>query len=514
MNRPKGLDLWMYLRKSRADIEEERKAMEEGHEYDTLEKHRNHLLEVAKVDQHHIIDILSEVESGEFISERPKIQKILREIEAGHGDGVLCMDLDRLGRGDMVDQGTIYRVFKNSDALIVMPGEVINFDEDSAETLFSVRSLVAREELRMTTKRLQRGRGDSAKEGRSITNRVPYGYKRDENLKLQPDPETSWIVVKIFEMLASGMGRRAVALELDNMGIEPPLGNDRWDPSTIVYISQNEVYLGHIVWGKHKHIKQNGRYVRRKLPPEKWKRKNNAHPTIVSQELFDAANLAIQGRYRTPTVKTTGLKNPLASILKCAKCGKGMKYQNRRDGRKARIYCHNPYCQDQRSTIFEEVETAFIKGVEQIINTYESDAKPQRSNESIIPFKEKSLTKKEKDLADLRKQKNNLHDLLEQGVYDVQTFMDRQNVVSERIKAIKGEIENLQQDIKNERRREKQQYEFVPRMKTVLQAYHGTDDVEKKNQLLKSVIEKATFRRDKEWSKPGQLEIEIYPRIK
>ena len=79
---------------------------------------------------------------------------------------------------------------------------------------------------------MQRGRKASAKEGKSISKKPPYGYKKDENLKLYPDPETSWVVQKIFTMISGTFGRTQIARELDYLDIKPPQG-EYWSPSTI-----------------------------------------------------------------------------------------------------------------------------------------------------------------------------------------------------------------------------------------------------------------------------------------
>lgn len=274
MYRPQELDVFIYLRKSRKDLEEEKKAMEHGQHYDTLERHRTQLLELAHKEHHNIIDILEEVVSGEYISERPMMQKLLREVESGIGDAVLVMDLDRLGRGDMVDQGTIYRVFRYSETFIITPTEIIDPNDENQELTFSIKSLIAREELKTIVKRMQRGRRVSAKEGKSISRVPAYGYLRDNNLKLYPDPEKGWVISKVFELMANGMGRQTIAQELDRLDITPPQG-EYWNPSTISSIIKNEVYLGHIIWGKIRYTKQNGKYIRKKY------RKKDGNDTIM-----------------------------------------------------------------------------------------------------------------------------------------------------------------------------------------------------------------------------------------
>lgn len=49
---------------------------------------------------------------GESIDARPKMKQILREVEQGRWAGVLCMDIDRLARGNSADQARAYRFRK------------------------------------------------------------------------------------------------------------------------------------------------------------------------------------------------------------------------------------------------------------------------------------------------------------------------------------------------------------------------------------------------------------------
>ncbi|WP_231687054.1 recombinase family protein [Bacillus sp. JCM 19034] len=211
--RPTGLDIFIYLRKSRKDIESERK---EGG--DTLERHRKLLLEVVKKENHNLVrEPYEEVVSGEYIIERPQIQQMLKEVENGAVDAVLVVDLDRLGRGDMYDMGSIYRAFSYSETLVLTPTDVIDPTQENSELMFGVKSIVSREELKSINKRLQNGRRASAKEGKFIGKQAPYGYQIDQNLKLVPDPEAAPIVKIIFEKISEGLGRHKVARYLEGV---------------------------------------------------------------------------------------------------------------------------------------------------------------------------------------------------------------------------------------------------------------------------------------------------------
>ena len=89
----------IYLRKSRAD----REAEERG-EGETLARHERILLDLAKRSRYHIGAIYKEVVSGETISARPVMQQLLQEVESGMWDGVLVVEIERLARGDSIDQ--------------------------------------------------------------------------------------------------------------------------------------------------------------------------------------------------------------------------------------------------------------------------------------------------------------------------------------------------------------------------------------------------------------------------
>lgn len=513
MYRPKNLDVYIYLRKSRKDMEEEKKASASGASYDTLDRHRRQLLELVKKEGHHIVEIFEEVVSGEYIIERPEIQRLLRNVENGAVDAILVMDLDRLGRGDMFDMGSIFRTLQYSETLIVTPTEVINPLSEGAELLFGVKSIISREELKTITKRMQRGRVASAKEGKSISKKPPYGYLRDEKLKLYPDPETSWVVQKIFQMIADGYGRKQVCSELEKLGVPNPGGGKYWESSTISSFLKNESYIGHIVWGKTKSVKRNGKYIKRQVPPDRWQRHDNAHEPIISIELYNRANESHSGRWRPPSNPSRSLANPLAGILRCELCNKSMIYQPRKDRPTNRIRCSNTACRgEQKGAALELVEERVLHGLEKILGQFDFKEE-QMETPNQLSIKQKSLDKQKRELAKLETQKDNLHDLLERGIYDVNTFLERQNIVAERIQEQRKMIHTLEVEIEKEKMKERHVGEVVPKILSVVNAYRDIDNVEEKNKLLKSVLIKVTYRRKKEWIKKDEFVIQLFPRF-
>ena len=68
-----------------------------------MERHRKTLLEFAEKNALTISEqnIYKEVVSGDALYARPEMLRLLKDVEAQAFDAVLCMDIDRLGRGSM-----------------------------------------------------------------------------------------------------------------------------------------------------------------------------------------------------------------------------------------------------------------------------------------------------------------------------------------------------------------------------------------------------------------------------
>ncbi|RAP29104.1 hypothetical protein C2W64_04051 [Brevibacillus laterosporus] len=521
MSRPTNLDVIIHLRKSRKDIEEEKKALETGIPFDTLDKHKRELMELVRREQHNVIKIFEEIVSGEFLSERPEAQEMLRNVEDGECDGVIVMDLDRLGRGDMIDAGTIFRAFKYSETLIITPSEVIDCNAEGAELLFGVKSIIAREELKQINKRLQGGRRRAVKDGRHIAKTPPYGYLRDENLKLYPHPEEAPVVKKIFELLAEGYGRFKVIEYLMQAGYKAPSKRDIWEHSTISYLVKNEVYIGHIVWGRKKHTKRNGKRVTKRLPPELWTRHDNAHEPIVSQELFIKANEAHTGRFRVSRKEGSSVSNPLAGIARCGVCGRTLAQLVNPERPNPQIRCTNVACKTiQKGIVTYLVEEKIIAGLEELVEQKEmtqtelsSRNKRKDKNEERMSALTNYIQKATTELKEQHSMRETTFEMLERKIYTEELFLQRHKTISDKIKQLEAEIEKSQNEINQLKSRLKMQAQVIPKIHKVIQAYKSLDDPEQKNNLLKTIIEKVIYIRKKEWKKPEQFEIEIILRF-
>ncbi len=254
----------LYLRKSRADAEAE--ARGEG---ETLARHQKILMELAKKMQLNITEIYKEIVSGETIAARPIMQHMLQEVEQCKWSGVLVMEIERLARGDTIDQGIMAQAFKYSNTKIITPLKTYDPNNEFDEEYFEFGLFMSRREYKTINRRLQRGRITSVKEGKYLGSKPPYGYDRIrlENQKgwtLQIIPEEAEVVKTIFEWYTLGeiqqndnkrLGISLIARKLNNMNIPSKTGK-KWNVSVIRDILTNPVYVGKVRWNYRPAVKK------------------------------------------------------------------------------------------------------------------------------------------------------------------------------------------------------------------------------------------------------------------
>ncbi|MDF2570522.1 MAG: Recombinase [Sporomusa sp.] len=505
-----------YLRKSREDLEAE--ARGEG---ETLIKHKRSLFKLAKEYGINVTKVFEEIVSGESLVHRPEMLTVLKEIEEGRWRSVWCMDVDRLGRGNMQEQGLIIDTLKNAKTKIVTPRKVYDLNDEFDEEYTEFEAFMARKELKIITRRLQGGRIRSVEDGNYLGTRPPYGYqieKKGRDRVLVPHPEQAPVVKLIFDLYThqdpyTRMGSNKIARELNRLGKSTYTGKP-WEASTILFILKNEVYIGRLQWKKKeaKKSKTPGKKENvRTRPRSEWIDVEGKHEPLISKEIFNKAQAILKSKYHVPYKLGNGVTNPLAGLIKCDMCGASMIY---------RPYVHQQYphlmCNKQcpnKSSRFLYVEAKVIASLRSWLNDYCAQwgkFQPSEEKDNILSIKIKFLQNLSKELKDLYKQKERLHELLEKRIYDEVTYLERTLKLSERILEIEKAVAETDTAIKNEAKREKARKGIIPKLENVLAVYDKTKDPAIKNQMLKSVLKYTTYRKEKH-QRDNEFTLVLYP---
>lgn len=511
----------MYLRKSRADQEAEKHG-----ELETLARHEKMLLDTARNLNLSVGAIYKEVVSGETIASRPVMQQLLSEVEQGLWEGVLVVEVERLARGDTIDQGIVAQAFKFSHTKIITPLKTYDPNNEFDEEYFEFGLFMSRREYKTINRRLQNGRLASVREGKYAGNRPPYGYERvklehEKGFTLSPIPEQAEIVKYIYQLYVYGldgeqMGVSKIVRLLNNMKI-PAQTRPDWTAATVQGILQNPVYIGKIRWNHRKQIKRsvNGNIVRERPRTEQCDLYDGLHPAIIDEELFQKAQKMRRKNPPRPIGEHLKVKNPLSGLIVCAECGRKMvRRPYQKSNKEPALICPYTSCANVSSKL-SLVEKKILESLEELIRNDVLDVSAKANAPDCTAVLEHSLEQQKQALQKLYVQQASLYDLLEQGVYTADLFTQRSSELKKRIDDTLSASKALQAELESEKHRAQNQSECLPKCR-LLEIY-PTLDAASKNQMLKELIDHVDYRKsgknNRNAGKSVPFELHIYPKI-
>lgn len=519
----------MYLRKSRADKEAE--ARGEG---ETLARHERTLSELAIKMDLSVGAVYKEIVSGETISARPKMQQLLLEVMQGKWDGVLVMEVERLARGDTKDQGTVAEAFKFGNAKIITPLKTYDPQNEYDEEYFEFNLFMSRREYKTINRRIQRGRLAAFQEGWYISGTAPYGYEKvkrkgDKGYTLSIIEDEAAVVRMIYDLYTRGeaqadgsrlrFGCYQIRDRLNDLQI-PSRSGSLWSASSIMDVLRNPVYSGYQRWSWRKVQKDfvDGQIRERRPKNDDCMKVRGRFDPIISEANYELAQKIRKSR-PVPIRTVNALQNPLSGIIYCAKCGTMMVRQpsNTKD-HYAILRCPNSKCDNVSAPIYL-VEQKIIDGLNDWLQEYGlSWAKehPNGAEESIAALKQSSGRLRRK-YDRITKQLSTTYDLLEQGIYTIDVFQGRHAELEKQKSDLEQEMECLDKELETVTARIKAQKEFVPTVCHIVDTYWSIDDPQTKNDILKSVLERADYlkteRNRKGCRDNANFVLSLYPRI-
>lgn len=480
--------IWiMYLRKSRQDDPNE--TVEE-----VLAKHEIQLQEWAERELGHRIPeeyIYREIVSGERISDRREVQKVLRAIESNEVAGIICKDAPRLSRGDLLDCGTLLTTLQFTSTLVATPMMVYNIEDKMERRFFQDELLRGSSYLEYVKEVLATGREIAAtKKGAYIGSVAPYGYTKTKVGKictLEPHETEADVVRMIFDWYVNhDMSFYAISKKLDSMGIPPKTG-EQWRASTIRFIIGNHHYLGKVVWGKRREkvVMEDGKQVkkRKRASADQCIIVDGMHPALIDQETFDKANEKILNNPRI--ISSVKLSNPLAGLLVCAHCGYVMRrapYPYADD--RYKCVTNNPPC--MKSIKMSEVYEAVLYALEHSeLPNLKAKQKDNQGNSAVI--QQKILDGLLKKMVAYKEQEETQYELLETKKYTPELFEKRNAALREKMKQCEIQIAEAKKTMPKAVDYE----ERIIALENAIKAMK--DDTltgEEQNKILKRIIEK------------------------
>lgn len=498
-------ELLVYLRKSQSD--DPNMSVEQ-----VLEKHEK-ILDAwteknlgSKVPER---NKFREIVSGEKISQRSEIKKVLKLIESPKIKALLIVEPQRLTRGDLEEVGYLMKRLKYTSTLVITPERIYDLQDEYAWDAFERELKRGNEYLEYYKKIQKRGRLASVAAGNYIGQKPPYGYEKciimEDKKKchtLKINEEQADVVRMIFDMYVNkDMGRHMICKTLDDLGIKPPKGK-HWSPESLWRMLANIHYTGMVRWNFRKtvNVVEDGE-IRETRPVSKegeYLIYKGKHPAIISDELFQAAQ-AKKGRNHRAKPNTK-VRNPLASLVVC-KCGRAMTlrmYKNP-DGSErspARLLCDGQRHCNSGSVLFVEMLDRVASILEQSIEDFE--VRLQNDNGENAKLHEKLIKNLEKKLKDLQAK--------EISQWEMQSDPNEENRMPQHI--FKQLNEKLLKEKEETRQALKKAYESMPEpvdfeekiklFSDALAALRDPNvDAAEKNKLLKRCISRIEYSRER-----------------
>lgn len=465
----------IYIRKSREDRDE--------YKEDTLLRHERLLKEYCdKYDlRYNEKSIYREIVSGDSINNRPQMQQLLKDVENGLYDGVVVVELQRLSRGNGIDQEIIKETFRKSGTIIYTLNKAYDLSsgDELDEDMLELSLFLSRQELKAIKRRMIRGKKQAQKEGYYTGATIPFGYNKEKQNKgyvLVPNEEEASIVKMMYNKYAyEGVNIAELVDYLNNNGIRTRKGL-LWSQVLLRRLMKNKIYLGFI------NSTTNGVTTQFK----------GKHLPLIDEDTY---NMVIERfNSNTPKVKNNNtLKNPLATFLRCSECGKVMNLKNRSKNRPPMLDCQNKHC-NNIGAIFHFVEKKLIDDLENklkdfnyfIENTADETRKIKEEKEREKAFIKSNIEKKKAMI-------DRCCEMLEEGIYSKDRYLERVQAIEDDLKALNLKYEELDTVEVDEEDRVKT---AIPMLEKVLKEYWNLNSVDK-NTLLKSIIEKVEYTKTK-----------------
>ena len=281
--------------------------------------------------------------SGTSRHNRPGLLGLMSRID--EWDVLLAYDFARLAR-NQEDLGWIRNRLRVQQKKAIESSTGMDLDNVGARVM-GVMSEEYLEKVRQDTHRGLRGCFDR----KHATGGGPFGYRTipivvgedthghpvTKGYRIEVNPEQAAIVAQLFKAYATqGLGIRNLAHDLNARGTPSPRGKG-WSPSAIREMLLNPIYKGERIWNRSFWVKdhETGKRKRFERPENEWVRQYEESWRVVSDDLWDAAQVARNKRnerhlrdaggriIRTAMKGGARRKRLLAGFLECGECGGG-----------------------------------------------------------------------------------------------------------------------------------------------------------------------------------------------
>lgn len=374
--------------------------------------------------------------SGTAVKHRTSFLKMIEDAAIGRVDLILTKEISRFSRNTVDSIKYTEYLLKNGVIVYFLSDNLNTIGEDS-EFRLTIMSSLAQDEVRKLSERVKFGINRMIKDGKLIGGNLTGYFKK--NGRYEINPKEAPIIKYLFTTYASGnIGLKKIGLELANMGYLNSKG-EPYSETTLAKFLTNPRYKGYYT-AKLTEVEDYKTHKKRKVPKEKQIiYKDDRIPAIVSEELWEKANLLHEKRKKLPSRHVINSEEHIKKYkysckLYCKDCG-AVFIRNGGSNRKSnpiwtcRTYkvsgvskCASPNIKESYlDKVFINLFSNFIKNKKQYVSLVLQEYK------NIIENHTSDLDIEEinKQILVIEKQKDKLLDLSIKGLIDDYEFKNR-----------------------------------------------------------------------------------------
>lgn len=311
--------------------------------------------------------------SGKSAEKRPDFLRMIAtaKSESHPFDTIFVWKFSRFARNQ--EESIVYKNLLKKHGVTVKSVSEPSIDDSPFSGLIeSVISWMDEFYLINLASEVRRGMTEKAVRGEAMGT-APFGYTVKDKTFIPNDSADT--VRWIFEQFASGKGARAIATELNSLGIKTRRGNpidNRW----VTYVLSNPAYIGKIRWSK------DGRanYNRTNYNGENVLIADGKHEPIIPQDLWAAVQEKLSQRPTDRYKRKAAKEFMLKGLCRCSACGSTLTLQ--RDNYLQCYKYSRGQCSVSHCLSIKKANEAVIAALEEVIGsgTYRfSQKKPPKN---------------------------------------------------------------------------------------------------------------------------------------
>ena len=292
--------------------------------------------------------------------DRPGFQRMIEDVKKGYISVVLTKDLSRFGRNYIVTGHYTDFFFPEHGVRFVAVNDSYDSDKEDND-IAPFKNVLNEMYAKNVSKSVRSARGTSAKQGKFMGSKPPFGYVRSPENKhiLIVDPPASGIVKRLFREFAGGESGRNIAAKLNAENVDTPAeyyfkqtgkratrgdSKQQWGSCTIMQLLRNQVYIGNMVQCKRK-VTSFKTKKRKVTDPDDWVVVVNTHEALIDKYTWDCVQRRMDATKRASSnhsIKVNSRKEVslFSGIIRCADCGAAMAFnqRERKNGNAKMIY--------------------------------------------------------------------------------------------------------------------------------------------------------------------------------